>query len=185
MCLLSPAGCVSKRTVLHEIGHAIGFFHEQSRPDRDYHIQVVWENIDPNKSYNFDKSNQINLYGVPYDFTSIMHYGPYSWSINDKVTIRSIDPKYQERFGYSRQLSFYDIMLANRMYQCDSGCDPTVRCPDDGFKGKDCKCYCKGYISYMPLMECCPVDFGANATVSPVKCEDKSRACGSWVAESR
>ena len=44
---LNPVGCVHLSIIVHEIGHAIGFYHEQSRPDRDDYVKVVEENVKP------------------------------------------------------------------------------------------------------------------------------------------
>ena len=142
--------------VLHELGHAIGFFHEHSRPDRDDHIKVIHENVQPDLTYNFHKrpSSQVNDYGTPYDMNSIMHYGQRAYGIQNKITIKSINPAYQGTIGKREHLSFHDVMLANRIYRCDAGCDPRVVCPVQGFRGRDCKCYCKSYRTFHPVKEC-------------------------------
>lgn len=72
---LNKDTCDSSGVVVHEIAHAIGMFHEQSRLDRDQFVNVHWENIEKGKEHNFEKygSNEGSEYGL-YDFSSVMHY---------------------------------------------------------------------------------------------------------------
>ena len=62
---------------MHELMHASGFWHEQSRADRDDHITIKWNNIMAGMEYNFLKYDlrKINHLGASYDTCSVMHYG--------------------------------------------------------------------------------------------------------------
>ncbi len=64
--------------VLHEIGHAVGLYHEQSRSDRDDFVNVLWANIRSGSEGNFRTYVELGRDGAdvgPYDFNSAMHYG--------------------------------------------------------------------------------------------------------------
>ena len=68
--------CTAVGIIMHEIGHAIGFFHEQSRPDRDDYVTIHWEHIKPSAYSNFMKYSHstIDSLGGEYDYDSLMHY---------------------------------------------------------------------------------------------------------------
>ncbi|KAL2093942.1 hypothetical protein ACEWY4_011254 [Coilia grayii] len=113
---LSRSGCVYYDTVQHELLHALGFNHEQTRSDRDNHIRVLLENVISGKEHNFRKINTLNQ-GTPYDYNSIMHYHRYAFSKNNQPTLVPIpDPNVE--IGMATEMSYNDILRVNRLYQC-------------------------------------------------------------------
>ncbi len=42
-------------TVVHELMHAVGFYHEHSRYDRDKYVTVHFGNVKAGRQHNFDK----------------------------------------------------------------------------------------------------------------------------------
>lgn len=74
---LAPNITVKKGTVIHEVLHSLGFFHEHSRTDRDDYVTIIEENIDPDYLYAFDTFIDKGYSGYnrgPFDFGSIMLY---------------------------------------------------------------------------------------------------------------
>ena len=67
---------------MHELMHVAGFWHEQSRADRDKYITVHWNNIEPDFRSNFEKYDlgKIDHLGAPYDPCSVMHYGAFAFA---------------------------------------------------------------------------------------------------------
>ena len=68
---------------MHELGHAIGFQHEQKRPDRDDYVTILLENVQSGKTHNFNKMSTayVNDFGIVYDYKSVMHYSQKVWPI--------------------------------------------------------------------------------------------------------
>lgn len=108
-----------KGIIMHEFLHALGFYHQQSSADRDAYVEINTKNIKPGTEDNFYKyvNTEVTNFGYPYDFGSIMHYGPYDFSKNGYPTITS-KLENIKAMGQRITLSTLDIAKLNKMYEC-------------------------------------------------------------------
>ncbi len=117
--------------IVHELGHALGFWHEQSRPGRGEYVQINYANVCQNCcsggpcNYNFDEQKRAGKYG-PYDFDSIMHYGAFDFSISHTPTIQVL-PQWLTtpiEFSHPRQAgngNCYSMLSTGRTWQDQIG----------------------------------------------------------------
>ena len=73
-------GARAMRIVIHEIGHAIGLFHEQSREDRGNFVNIDKDNVRDGEKHNFDRHVSDADDSGLYDYNSIMHYSMFSFT---------------------------------------------------------------------------------------------------------
>lgn len=108
------SGC-STGNVVHELLHALGMFHEQTRCDRDTYVIINTANIQSGYSGNFTKQcTNASDYGS-YAEGSIMHYPPTAFSSNGLPTIvsrRGLDSQMGQRSG----MNSTDISTINTLY---------------------------------------------------------------------
>uniref|UniRef100_A0A667YCP9 Meprin A subunit n=1 Tax=Myripristis murdjan TaxID=586833 RepID=A0A667YCP9_9TELE len=115
------ARCDTKAIVEHELLHALGFYHEQSRSDRDDYVNIWWDQITEGQQHNFNKYEDdfITDLNTPYDYESIMHYRPFSFNKNESIpTITTIIPFFNDIIGQRLDFSAADLTRLNRMYSC-------------------------------------------------------------------
>jgi hypothetical protein len=109
------AGCSTGNTI-HEIGHVLGLWHEQSREDRDAHVRILWANIKDGMAPNFDRATDFGADLFAYDFGSIMHYPADAFSKNGLPTIETLRG---ESIGQRAALSAGDVAAVRRIYSSD------------------------------------------------------------------
>ncbi|XP_050080869.1 zinc metalloproteinase nas-15-like [Anopheles maculipalpis] len=111
-------GCFTHGTIVHELIHALGFYHMQSATERDQYVDILWQNIAPGREGNFQLygTDRVINYGVAYDYDSVMHYHTHAFSANGQPTIL---PKMANvAIGQRTGMSPGDIQRIRNMYQC-------------------------------------------------------------------
>jgi hypothetical protein len=112
--------CMSQGTIIHELLHAIGFYHMQSSNDRDNFVKINYGNVMRGAEENFKKYDSSH-YGIEYDLRSIMHYGAYYFSKNKMPTMEPRDKNIPlSTLGQRKDMTEGDIKRLNLMYKCEA-----------------------------------------------------------------
>ena len=112
-------------TAIHELAHALGMWHEQSRCDRDNYVEILVGNIIPGRESQFDKHCGDGIDVDVYDEASIMHYRSTAYGIGSPPaqTIRSLRGLEYLMDQTKTALSAADARTINWMYTAPA---PTI-----------------------------------------------------------
>jgi len=131
---LNVANWETQYVIVHELLHALGFYHEQMRSDRDTYIQINCGNLQGGCNGDVYNANfKVPLLSVNYgyyDFDSLMHYDECAFSndcaagstcacTNKVITVRPPNQNQQTLIGQRTHLSALDRATVSFLYPAD------------------------------------------------------------------
>ena len=186
---LSPNSQSSVGFVAHEILHALGIVHTQTRPDRDSHVTVNVGNISPPGAANqFSLCSSCNTFNTAYDCRSIMHYRAFFFSQGcspaqpQSCSMTALTSSC-DLFASASVLTESDKQLINRIYDCEDTTSaptpppptttppppPTPTCMESCGGRSPAGCWCD--TACVNFGDCCPdhstVCLPATTTTTP------------------
>ncbi|XP_054082992.1 seminal metalloprotease 1-like isoform X2 [Zeugodacus cucurbitae] len=113
-------GCFRFGSIVHEMMHALGFYHMQNTYNRDEYVYIAKENIKEGHFHNFKRYDKKHIedFESEYDYASIMHYKKYAFTKNGKDTIVPLKKEAKGVMGQRVGLTKCDIGKLNKMYKC-------------------------------------------------------------------
>jgi hypothetical protein len=107
----------NRGSIIHEIGHAVGMYHEHVRQDRNRFVTVDLSNIQAGQSHNFKQRNSKAHDVGPYDYGSIMHYGPRAFAQNPRRNTITAPSPWDTMIGQRAGLSSGDVNAVEEAYR--------------------------------------------------------------------
>ena len=77
-------------TIMHEMGHTVGLYHEHARPDRNTYLSVNYNNVIKGSISNFDQVHDNAQQATLFDYASLMEYPAFSFTRNGNPVIETI-----------------------------------------------------------------------------------------------
>ncbi|XP_022084108.1 zinc metalloproteinase nas-6-like [Acanthaster planci] len=182
----------ARGVIMHEMMHAAGFQHEQTRTDRDQFVTVFLQNVIPGLEYNFQRysADFIDNLQTQYDYFSIMHYPRNAFTRNGRDTIV---PRQNVAIGNRNDFSTTDIFKLNTYYECGDRRTGTGTTPENNCVDNNVNCQfwasigeCQENPAYMTVncrRSCGICSAGRAITTQDSVCMDMDERCGLWASQ--
>ncbi|KAK3596873.1 hypothetical protein CHS0354_029051 [Potamilus streckersoni] len=173
-----PLYCCGVVTCIHELGHTLGLYHEVNNPERGNMIRVNYDQIISDAVNNFNVVSPRASTYTYYDYTSMMHYGPMTFSLTGQHVLTFLDPDLEYllelRAGGDTDLFYPAFEVQISLNLTGTICSGFTKV-----------CYNGGYLSVVGgVCTCrCPVGLNTEDGCQSIEPKDTSLQTMSWPNE--